>query len=117
MPTISVYELAQEAARSRRENRETNPRPAVQRVLAKYAIPISREDGSVYRKVLSLLGKRGGDKSARMRIMRTLQAEDESDTTPFPTTLITGVEPKPVPRDRLGRRIHKHRPCVAKWYE
>jgi len=71
---LNDYDLAEEAAASRKKHVEREIRLAVRRVFEKHDIPhhIGKEPSARYSSVLSILGKRGGRKSARMRTQEHL---------------------------------------------
>ena len=74
MTNLNDYDLAEEAAASRREHKERSMRTAVRRVFARHNIHhhSGGEPTARYRSVLAILGKRGGQKTARLNVQHQL---------------------------------------------
>ena len=77
---LNDYDLAEEAAASRKKHVEREIRLAVRRVFNKYNIAHHSGNGDPtarYRDVLKILGKRGGQKAARLKVQQQLTTPTE----------------------------------------
>ena len=72
MTNLNDYDLADEAAASRKEHGEREMRPAVRRVFAKYDMPhhSGGKPTTRYRHVMQILSARGHKKAIRMKEQR-----------------------------------------------
>jgi len=113
---IPVHQLTEESQQSWKKNKLDGLKEAVRQVFAKHNIDQTQGYGKErYIQVLSILGRRGGNKTARLRRMKELivKMPETAEQPSFPTSLFPGMQPKPVKRDRLGRRRPIFKPITS----